>query len=76
MSGISGGTGTVTSTSDKRSTVVKTTKKEDTVKSVGTPYTWTNWIGSWNDVKLKYGVSHKDTDMSNAQKLQNFKPIY
>lgn len=62
-------------TSDKWSTVVKTAKKEGIVKSVGMPDTWANWIGSWNDIKAKYGLSHKDTDMSSAQELQNFKNV-
>ncbi|MCF6165776.1 ABC transporter periplasmic substrate-binding protein [Furfurilactobacillus rossiae] len=61
-------------TSDKWSTVVKTVKKEGTVKSVGMPDTWVNWIGSWSDVKAKYGVILKDTDMSSTP--QYFKSTY
>lgn len=60
-------------TSDNWETVVKQAKKEGSVKSVGMPNTWANWVGTWNDLKTKYNISHTDTDMSSAQELQKFK---
>ncbi|MCP9329066.1 ABC transporter substrate-binding protein [Liquorilactobacillus satsumensis] len=62
-------------TSDNWNTIVKKAKKEGKVKSVGMPDTWANWVGTWNDIKSKFGISHTDTDMSSAQELQNFKKI-
>ncbi|WP_261809866.1 ABC transporter substrate-binding protein [Levilactobacillus humaensis] len=60
-------------TSDDWKTIEKQAKKEGKVASVGMPDTWANWIGSWQDIKSKYGISHTDTDMSSAQELQKFK---
>lgn len=59
--------------SDSWSVIEKQAKKEGKIASVGMPDTWANWIGSWTDIKSKYGISHVDTDMSSAQELQKFK---
>ncbi|KRN30217.1 ABC transporter substrate-binding protein [Liquorilactobacillus mali] len=60
-------------TSNDWNTIVKQAKKEGKVVSVGMPDTWANWVGTWNDIKSKFGISHTDTDMSSAQELQKFK---
>lgn len=62
-------------TSDNWGTITKESKKEGHVASVGMPDTWANWIGTWNDIKSKYQITHKDTDMASAQELQKFKTV-
>lgn len=47
-------------------------KKEGRVDSVGMPDTWANWKGTWEDLKIKYGIEHTDTDMSSAQEIAKF----
>ena len=31
-------------------------QKEGELNSVGMPDTWANWIGTWTDIKDKYGI--------------------
>lgn len=47
-------------------------KKEGRVDSVGMPDSWANWVGTWKDLKTKYGIDHTDTDMSSAEELGIF----
>lgn len=47
-------------------------KKEGRVDSVGMPDSWANWIGTWTDLKDKYGLEHSDVDMSSAEELAIF----
>lgn len=67
--------GSDSATSDNLTTITKNAKKEGMIRSVGMPDTWANWVGTWNDLKDKYGLKHQDTDMSSAQELQNFKSV-
>jgi len=52
--------------------IVAEAKKEDRVDSVGMPDSWANWVGTWKDLKTKYGIDHTDTDMSSAEELALF----
>lgn len=54
-------------------TLVKQAQAEGVVNSLGMPDTWANWVGTWNDLKTKYGINHSDTDMSSAQEIAKFK---
>ena len=47
-------------------------KQEGRVDSVGMPDTWANWKETWEDLKIKYGIEHTDTDMSSAQEIAKF----
>jgi putative spermidine/putrescine transport system substrate-binding protein len=47
-------------------------KQEGELDSVGMPDTWANWKETWNDLNQKYGLKHKDTDMSSAEELAKF----
>ncbi|HIW72080.1 MAG TPA: ABC transporter substrate-binding protein [Candidatus Levilactobacillus faecigallinarum] len=62
-------------TSDNWNTITKEAKKEGKIASVGMPDTWANWIGTWQDIKANYAITHKDTDMPSAQELQKFKTV-
>ncbi|MCD8914646.1 ABC transporter substrate-binding protein [Staphylococcus sp. IVB6181] len=53
-------------------TVVEKAKKEGQVNSLGMPDTWANWKETWSDIDKKYGIKHKDTDMSSAEELAKF----
>lgn len=59
--------------SDDWATIEKQAKKEGKLASVGMPDTWANWIGTWKDIKSKYGVKQTDTDMNSAEEIQKFK---
>lgn len=52
--------------------LIEAAKKEGYVYSVGMPDTWANWKGTWQDLQQKYGLQHKDTDMSSAQEIAKF----
>ena len=52
--------------------IVAEAKKEGRVDSVGMPDSWANWVGTWKDLKTKYGIDHTDTDMSSAEELALF----
>ena len=52
--------------------IVTEAKKEGRVDSVGMPDSWANWVGTWKDLKTKYGIDHADTDMSSAEELAMF----
>ena len=54
-------------------TIEKQAKKEGKLASVGMPDTWANWIGTWKDLKSKYGIKQSDTDMNSAEEIQKFK---
>lgn len=47
-------------------------KQEGEINSVGMPDTWANWKETWDDLNKKYGLKHKDTDMSSAEELAKF----
>ena len=44
----------------------KKAQEEGRVESVGMPDSWANWVGTWTDLKDKYGIEHADVDMSSA----------
>lgn len=48
-------------------------KEEGHIESVGMPDSWANWVETWADIEAKYGITHKDTDMSSAEELAIFK---
>lgn len=50
----------------------KKAQEEGRVESVGMPDTWANWVGTWTDLKEKFGIQHADTDMSSAEELALF----
>ena len=52
--------------------IVEGAKKEGRVDSVGMPDSWANWVGTWTDLKEKYGLEHSDVDMSSAEELAIF----
>lgn len=52
--------------------IIAEAKKEGRVDSVGMPDSWANWVGTWKDLKTKYGIDHTDTDMSSAEELGVF----
>ncbi|MBY6035059.1 extracellular solute-binding protein [Fictibacillus nanhaiensis] len=52
--------------------ITENAKKEGQVDSLGMPDSWANWIETWKDIKTKYGINHKDTDMSSAEELAKF----
>lgn len=65
------------STSKENSTqtleqITKKAKSEGQIASVGMPDSWANWVGTWGDIKTKYGINHTDTDMSSAEELAKF----
>lgn len=60
------------SNDDSLETIIEKAKKEGEVASVGMPDTWANWVGTWEDIKEEYGISHKDTDMSSTEELAKF----
>ncbi|WP_279025513.1 ABC transporter substrate-binding protein [Gibbsiella quercinecans] len=47
-------------------------KQEGAVNSVGMPDSWANWKDTWKDLQEKYGLQHRDTDMSSAQEIAKF----
>mgnify|MGYP001066712392 CR=1 FL=1 len=47
-------------------------KKEGQVVSVGMPDSWADWKDTWNDLKVKYGLNHSDTDLSSAEEIAKF----
>lgn len=52
--------------------IIEGAKKEGRVDSVGMPDSWANWVGTWADLKEKYGIEHSDVDMSSAEELAIF----
>ncbi|MGW7029098.1 hypothetical protein ACWGFX_18155 [Streptomyces xanthophaeus] len=46
--------------------------KEGTVNSAGMPDSWANWEQTWGDLASRYGLRHRDTDLSSAQQLDKF----
>lgn len=52
--------------------VLKAAQAEGRVDSVGMPDTWANWVGTWSDLKTKFGIEHSDTDMSSGQEIAKF----
>jgi putative spermidine/putrescine transport system substrate-binding protein len=42
-------------------------KKEGTITSYGLPDDWLNYGGIWKIMETKYGIKHKDTDMSSGE---------
>ena len=47
--------------------LIDAAKKEATITSYGLPDTWVNYAGLWKIMKDKYGINHKDTDMSSGE---------
>ncbi len=52
--------------------IVKMAKEEGSVVSVGMPDSWANWKDTWNDITMKYGIQHNDTDMSSGEEVAKF----
>lgn len=52
--------------------IITGAKEEGRVDSVGMPDSWANWVGTWADIKEKYGIDHTDTDMSSAEEISLF----
>ena len=52
--------------------IVDKAKQEKQVESVGMADTWTNLVETWQDIEKKYGIKHKDTDMSSEEELSLF----
>ncbi len=50
----------------------KKAQEEGRVESVGMPDSWANWVGTWTDLKDKFGIEHADVDMSSAEELAIF----
>jgi len=47
--------------------LIDAAKKEGIVVSYGLPDDWLNYGGIWKIMKDKYGITHKDTDMSSGE---------
>jgi putative spermidine/putrescine transport system substrate-binding protein len=47
-------------------------KEEGHVESVGMPDDWADWGDSWAAINRKYGITHKDMDMSSSEELATF----
>ena len=47
-------------------------KEEGKLASLGMPDTWANWVETWEDIESKYGIKHKNTDMSSAEEVAKF----
>ncbi len=47
--------------------LIDAAKKEGTLVSYGLPDSWVNYGGLWKIMKDKYGIAHKDTDMSSGE---------
>jgi putative spermidine/putrescine transport system substrate-binding protein len=47
--------------------LIDAAKKEGTLVSYGLPDTWVNYGGMWKLMDSKYGIKHKDTDMSSGE---------
>lgn len=52
--------------------LIQAAKKEGAVYSVGMPDDWANWKDTWAQITQKYGLSHRDTDLSSAEELAKF----
>ncbi len=47
--------------------LIDAAKKEGTLTTYGLPDDWVNYGGLWKIMKDKYGITHKDTDMSSGE---------
>lgn len=54
-------------TVDPMAALIEAAKKEGTIVSYGLPDDWVNYGGMWAAYKAKYGIDHKDTDMSSGE---------
>ncbi len=52
--------------------LIKKAQVEGRVNSVGMPDSWANWVTTWGDLKSKYNINHRDTDMNSSQELMKF----
>ena len=46
---------------------------EGRLNTVSMPDNWANWGDTWNDLKTKYGIRQRDTDMNSAQEIARMK---
>lgn len=53
--------------------IIARAKEEGQINSVGMPDTWANWVGTWDDIEEKYGITQADQDMSSAEEIAMFK---
>ncbi|MGQ5426558.1 ABC transporter substrate-binding protein [Thermophilibacter sp. ZX-H3] len=53
--------------------IIAQAKEEGQINSVGMPDTWANWVGTWDDIEEKYGITQADQDMSSAEEIAMFK---
>ena len=49
--------------------IIAQAKEEGQINSVGMPDTWANWVGTWDDIEEKYGITQADQDMSSAEEI-------
>lgn len=61
-----------TGNQESLATIESGAKKEGTVISVGMPDDWADWKDTWTGITTKYGIQHKDTDMSSAEEISKF----
>ncbi|OUO31681.1 ABC transporter substrate-binding protein [Olsenella sp. An293] len=53
--------------------IITQAQQEGQINSVGMPDTWANWVGTWDDIEEKYGITQADQDMSSAEEIAMFK---
>ena len=51
----------------------KLASAEGRLNTVSMPDQWANWGETWNDLKVKYGITCVDTDMTSAQQIGKIK---
>lgn len=51
----------------------KAASAEGRLNTVSMPDEWANWGGTWKDLKAKYGIIQRDTDMGSAQQIAKMK---
>lgn len=60
-------------TPEELAKIEEAARKEGAIVSYGLPDDWANWGESWKLFTEKYGLTHRDTDMSSAEEIQKFK---
>jgi putative spermidine/putrescine transport system substrate-binding protein len=51
----------------------KAASKEGRLETATMPDNWANWGETWSDLKKKYGIVQRDTDMSSAEVISKIK---
>lgn len=52
--------------------LLKAAQQEGAVYSIGMPNTWANWVQTWSDLQIKFGIKTQDTDMASAEQISKF----